>query len=223
VQKLMAAATQQDYFPEWIYTGYLFQEYTSLARANDPQQMAHAFGLAQIGPYITDSPVSQTIFTWYWGASLGTLFPPTSALGMVYQLMHYAGPTLTAKNAQMGLFSAPATKSAGVSIGLSGYGKTVGTPYTEYANFGSDRALIWWDGNAEGQALATPVGKGVWQYLNNGESMTYSQLQKANPKYFDKGSSVTTRSALDYYPGHVAPTLLPCTGCPSTGTAAPSS
>ena len=118
VQKLMAAATAQDYFPEWLYTGFLFQEYTSLARANDPQQMAHAFGLAQIGPYITDAPPVGSTTRGTSARRSARRYPPTAAIGAVLGMMHYAGPDLTAKNVQKGLFAAPATKAAATSIGL---------------------------------------------------------------------------------------------------------
>ncbi len=220
VKSLMELATSQDYFPEWIYTGVNFHEYMAIARTNDPQQMAHAFGLAQIGPYLTNDP-RITIPEWYWGTTQGATWP--GALGpleFVYNALHYAGPNLTATNVQKGLFAAPAQKIARVAIGNWGYGKTVGTPYDAVGANGSDRALIWWDPDTEGQALATPVGKGVWEYLNNGENVAYQGFTKKEPKFFDKRASVTERNALDYYPGGVAPTPIPCPQCPvNSGTA----
>ena len=48
---MMTIATAQDYFPEWIYTGFDYQDYGLFARNNDQQQMAHAFGLGVIGPH----------------------------------------------------------------------------------------------------------------------------------------------------------------------------
>jgi hypothetical protein len=217
VKSLMSLATSQEYFPEWIYTGVQFHEYMALARTNDPKQMAHAFGLAQIGPYLTNDP-RITIPDWYWGTSQGATWP--GALGpleFVYTAMHYAGPDLTAKNVQKGLFAAPAQTIPKVAIGLWGYGKTVGTPYNAVGANGSDRALIWWDPDTEGQALATPLGKGVWQYLDNGENVSYQNFTKTEPKFFDKKVSVTQRNALDYYPGGVAPTQIPCDQCPKNG------
>jgi len=217
VKQLMSLATSQEYFPEWIYTGVQFHEYMGLVRTNDPKQMAHAFGLAQIGPYLTNDP-RITIPDWYWGTTQGNTWP--GALGpleFIYNAMHYSGPDLTATNVQKGLFAAPAQKIPRVAIGNWGYGKTVGTPYNAVGANGSDRALIWWDPDTEGQALATPLGKGVWQFLNNGENVTSKYFTKTEPKFFQKSASVIQRSALDYYPGGVAPTRLPCDGCPSSG------
>jgi hypothetical protein len=221
VKTLMALATSQNYFPEWIYTGVNFHEYMNIARQNDPQQMAHAFGLGQIGPYLTNDP-RITIPLWYWGTMQGATW--NGALGpleFVYTSMHYAGPDLTARNIQKGLFAAPAQTIARVAIGKWGYGKTVGTPYNAVGANGSDRALLWWDPDTEGQALATPVGKGVWQFLNNGENVTYQEFTKKEPKFFDQSASVTERDALDYYPGGVAPTPIPCPQCPANGGSPP--
>ena len=84
--------------------------------------------------------------------------------------------------------------------------------------YGSDRALIWWDGNQEGPTQATNTeGKGVFEFLNDGKNVGYAAFTKTEPKLFDKSASVIERNALDYYPGGVAPTPTPCPQCPANG------
>ena len=221
VTPLMAAASDQQYSPEWIFTGLGYQDYDVFGRINDQKQMAHAFGLASLGPAMIGAPTGLNTFLWYWGTSQGNTWGFASGLfEFLYNAMHYAGPTLTAQNIQKGLFAAPASTTAGVAIGLIGYGKTVGLPYDETALFGSGRGLVWWDPDTTGPSNATiqPEGKGVFQYLNNGVNVTYKDLAsvKATPKYFDPKVSVVQRNAADFFPGGVVPTPLPCTGCPSS-------
>ena len=228
VTPIMAAATDQQYFPEWIYTGLAYQDYDVFGRLNDQKQMAHAFGLATLGPAVIGAPTGLNTFVWYWGTTQGNFWGFAAGLfDPLYNAMHYAGPTLTAQNIQKGLFAAPAITTAGVAIGLIGYGKTVGLPYDETALFGSGRGLVWWDPDTTGPTNATiqPEGKGVFQYLNNGVNVTYNDLvaAKATPKFFDPNVSVIQRNAADFFPGGVIPTPLPCTGCPSSTSTAKTS
>jgi hypothetical protein len=223
VTNIMEAANAQDYHPEWIFTAHGYQEWDGFARGYDQEQMAHAFGLSSLGPAIIDSPTGLAPFQWYWGTSQGnTNSTALAPFAFTYQVMHYAGPTLTANNLKKGLFAAPSQETVGASIGLSGFGKTVGTPYDEYAAFGSDRALVWWSSDTTGPAQATnTVGKGLFMYLNEGESLALDQITKQTPKFFDEGASVSQRNAADLYPGNVVPTTVPCKGCPSSGGSAP--
>jgi hypothetical protein len=219
VSTIMATATEQDYFPEWIYTGFGYQDYGLLARNNDQQQMAHAFGLGVLGPALTGSDPSLSPFQWYWGTTRGNTW--SNALGLfqfVYQALHYAGPTLTAGNVQKGLFAAPALEIRGTPNGLSGFGKTVGLPYDEFSGFGADRALIWWDGNQEGPVQATNTeGKGVFEFLNEGKNVGYAAFTRTEPKFFDKSASVFQLKAADLFPGGVVPQPTPCPDCPANG------
>ena len=50
IAPLMAAATSQDYHPEWIFTGTNYHDFDLFARAYDPDQMRQAFGISTIYP-----------------------------------------------------------------------------------------------------------------------------------------------------------------------------
>jgi cell division septation protein DedD len=62
---LTKAATAQEYSPEWIFTGYGYQDFDGFARTYDQDQMQHAFGLSVLSPYIADAPAYLDLFTWY--------------------------------------------------------------------------------------------------------------------------------------------------------------
>jgi hypothetical protein len=104
----MSAATQQDYRPEWIYTGFGFQDWDGYGRGNDAEQMQHAFGLGVLPPLTSGDP-ALTPFDWYWGPNQGVFgVPGLLWMNFAYSAIHYAGPTLTAETMRDGLFSVPA-------------------------------------------------------------------------------------------------------------------
>ena len=88
---------------------------------------------------------------WYWGAGVGTQVTSVVPRDLVWLMrgIHTAGPNLTPKTFQQGLFSIPATGGAasGYTDGQrwSGYGQTPGLPYDEYMDLGLDFAPVWWD------------------------------------------------------------------------------
>ena len=45
---LMTAANTQDYHPEWVETGFLFQDIGAIGRLFNKDQWAHAFGLGTL-------------------------------------------------------------------------------------------------------------------------------------------------------------------------------
>lgn len=222
VTTLMSAAAEQQYEPEWIYTGYRFQEFDLFGRGNDASQMAHAFGLALLGPaFVDDGSAPLDVFSWYWGPDRGVFGTAGLAiLNFVYQAMHYAGPDLTANNVARGLFAVPAIGGAktGTVTFQVGYGRTTGLPYDEYANLGTDRALIWWNPDVYGgtQAVATIQGQGKFMYVDGGKRYAYGQFPKREPRFFDPGASVAEAPRAAAFPDGAQPTPNPCGACPST-------
>ena len=53
---LMNNANQQEWSPEWFFTGTLFADLPLLARQYAPEQMAHAFGNATTSPWVIPNP-----------------------------------------------------------------------------------------------------------------------------------------------------------------------
>jgi hypothetical protein len=222
VRALMAAATKQEYRPEWIITGYLFHDFDGFARTNDQQQMAHAFGIGVLPPSYEGSESSTGIFEWYWGNNQGSYAAATQgAMSFIYSAIEYAGPTLTPKNVEQGLFSVPGVGGAsdGTTNFRSGYGKTVGLPYNEYALLGTDRNLAWWNPDISGpaNAVASLAGKGKFMYLNDGKRYGYGQFPAKEPKFFDASVSVSEIPRSSNFQDGVVPPANPCAGCPVNG------
>jgi len=224
------AATENDYHPEWIVTGYQFSDFDGFARAYDQEQFANAFGLGVLNPRAKADPAVPApleSFNWYWGETNGTYAATTVGwMSFIYGAMQYAGPQLTAKNVQKGLFSVPAAGGAsdGTVSFQTGYGRTVGLPYDEYLGLGTDMTMIWWNPELQTNgtnAVANFPGKGRFMYLNDGKRFSFGQFPKQEPKFFDESVSIYEfPQELAFTTGEV-PAPNPCTGCPSQGGSSP--
>ncbi len=225
VGPLTKAATSQDYSPEWVFTGYGYQEYDVFANAYDQEQMKHAFGMSVLTPAIGTPPdyLNNPPFDWYWGAKQGNTFSLLPGLfGFVNAAVQYAGPTLTAANVKKGLFAAPAVGGAatGTVAFQSGYGNTVGMPYPEYSLLGSDRAFVWYQPDTPGVAQAAGFKvKGLFLYMDGGKRYSYKDMPEQQPKFFDEKGATGDVDASAQYPGGKSPDAIPCTQCPSNGSA----
>jgi hypothetical protein len=225
ITALLAAATNQDYHPEWIMTSYAFADFPFTARGYDQTQMAHAFGLAglPITPSIAAMTPVNDVVQWYWGTGKGTsssLKFPT--LHWVMQAIMYAGPNLTPQTVRQGWFSLPATGGAASNDPYTfqtGYGRTSGLPYDDYQGGALDYALEWWDSTATGPPIGpVPGGQGTFWYLDGGKRYSAGQWPTKPIKFFDESQ-----------PGQVAilsgapvPVAAACDGCPSqTGQGEP--
>jgi hypothetical protein len=220
---LTKAATDNRYDPEWIVTGFQFQDFDGFARTYDQDQFAHAFGLGVLNPRPIEDPSTPApleSFNWYWGENQGTYAATTVGwMTFIYNAIQYAGPELTARNVRKGLFSVPA--SGGASDGTvsfqSGYGRTVGLPYDEYLGLGTDVEMIWWNPDLETQgtnAVANFPGTGRVMYLNDGRRFSLGQFPEQEPAFFDEAVSIYEFPRQDAFASGKVPALNPCTGCP---------
>ena len=227
-------ATKQEWSPEWFLTGALFQDLALFARTYDQAQFAHAFGLSNLTPAEPADPTpappakSVTVLTnplnWYWGEGVGTQVQSTIPLrlGWLVNGIQAAGPKLTAKTFQQGLFSLPATGGAASNYPTSmmtGYGRTAGLPYDEYLQLTLDFAPVWWDADTVGPtnsngSLIPGESKGVVQYVGQGKRYKSGAWPKQQFKWFDPSGSVvkfdTRQTPAPVYAGD-------CAGCPATG------
>jgi hypothetical protein len=226
---LMETATKQDWYPEWFFTGTVFHDVGVLGRLYPPEQASHAFGISNLWPYVLPDPpppppqkslsVLTNVLNWYWGEGVGTSsasVPPH--LGWLLSGVHAAGPRLTAKSFQQGLFSIPAAGGAAQDYPtgtMSGYGRNAGLPYDEYLQVGLDFAPMWWDPETTGPSQGTGVsGTGVAWYVDGAKRYTARTVPKRPFAWYDEATAV--------YQFDTRPTPPPqyagdCSGCPSTG------
>lgn len=196
---LTQAATEQNYFPEWIVTGTVLTDTTTLARRYDQKQWAHAFGISSLPARIPrEKSDSYKLHQWYFGATpaaptAGALTYPS--LSLLYLGIHLAGPNLTAETFRDGLFRYPPTgggpTTPGVSFGRHGYFINAdGTERTDYLGV-DDVTLIWWD---TAQGGPDESGKsctgGAWRYMDGGKRYLPGKMPTGDLPAFDKAGTV---------------------------------
>lgn len=214
-------ATQQEYRPEWVTTGYNYQNLALLARTSyDQDQWAHTFGLNTLWPCALPNCTtgSPTAIEWYYGVGQGTTsLSAMSPVGWLATGIQYAGPTLNAKNFKLGQFAVPARGGAASNQPIdaqSGYGKTAGLAYDVYAPLSVDFVPSWYDARGTGISELFPTsGQGANWYLGNAQRYIAGEWPKKPFTFFSKSGAV---QSFPTSPVPIGP-VVPCTGCPSQG------
>ena len=132
--------------------------------------------------------------------------------------IHTAGPRLTPKTFQQGLFSIPASGGAAQNYptgALVGYGKNPGLPYDEYMDLSLDFVPVWWDPETTGPSNGTgTVGKGVITFVNGAKRYRASTWPTKPFAWFEKAGTVvgfdTRQTPTPVYVGD-------CADCPAGG------
>jgi hypothetical protein len=214
---VLQVATRQDYRPEWIITGNQFQDVVFLARNYDQDQWAHAFGLSTVSPTVADGSVPLSPVGWYWGPDQGTEQVVVDTwLRWFFDGVQAAGPRLTPKTFQQGLFAVPAQGGAATGDptgGQTAYGRTAGLPYDEYMQLGTDFAPVWYDKDTVDFSNIYPIsGQGVEWYVDGARRYAAGTWPTKPFKFFDK-----TGAVVKFATRPVPRVPSPCTGCPSDG------
>jgi hypothetical protein len=226
---LMENATKQEWFPEWFFSGAAYADLGLLVRNYPVEQSVHAFGLSFIYPWTEEdaAPAGQESYAtkvdpnnWYWGVDAGTFTarPTTPLSWWLLAGIHAAGPNLTPKTFQQGLFALPPRGGAGgggTDSSLVAYGKGPKLPYNEYALSGYDFAPYWWDTKTTGPSngLGT-VGEGVGWFVDGGKRYVATTWPKKQFAWFDKTQSIYHFTTPPTSPlGYAGD----CKGCPATG------
>jgi hypothetical protein len=230
-QAMMQQATKLEWYPEWFFTGAVFQDVGVLGRQYPPEQASHAFGISSLSPYVTPDPTppppqkSLSVLTntqnWYWGEGVGTSsasVPPH--LTWLLQGIHTAGPKLTPKTFQQGLFSMPAAGGAAQRYPtgmMAGYGRTAGLPYDEYMSVGLDFSPMWWDPETTGPSQGTGVeGKGVAWYADGAKRYKGGSVPRRQFGWYDESTALFK---FDTRPTPAPEYAGDCADCPSHGGA----
>ena len=220
----MLAATSAEYFPEWLIGsggpsggGAFPGDLPILVRAADKQQMAHAFGLLGLPPYVANQTASNP-FQWFWGTNKGSLWSGALAMvGAMYSRIHLAGPDLTAAKMKPGALP---SKPAGGQ-----FSNAVLTPATGYDKNGDpiiDATLGWWSTDTTGFDPATRAeGEGVYMYLDGAKRYAPGSFPKNKKGFFDKSLTTTVFGFTDRPASEPVLPDYPCTGCPSQGGTSP--
>jgi hypothetical protein len=216
---LMNAATAQEYFPEWIFTGTALTDTNVLARGWDDAQMTQAFGISQLAaPVSRELQDGLRVYKWYYGPQAeppaeNTHAIAAAAMGFVVRGVHMAGPDLTAETFARGQFRVPPL----------GGGPT--TPQVSYGNWGffedtdyfgiDDSAEIWWDPTVEAEDETGTVALGVWRRAHMGARFVDEEDTPVPDPFGDPEDTVTVlteRPAEDTAPDYPPPPGSPAAG-----------
>ena len=109
----MTAANTQEYHPEWVETGFLFQDIGAIGRLFNKEQWAHAFGLGTLNVPVKGRAAGDPVLAWYWGRD--NFSYNAGVLGEVVVLtfgIHLAGPKLTPDTFRNAVFGVGAQNGA---------------------------------------------------------------------------------------------------------------
>jgi hypothetical protein len=93
---LMTAANTQDYHPEWVETGSLFQDIGAIGRLFNKEQWSHAAWARHAQRAGEGTAAGDPVLAWYWGRDNSQLQRrrPRRVVVLTFGI-HLAGPQLT--------------------------------------------------------------------------------------------------------------------------------
>ncbi|MFN8017652.1 MAG: ABC transporter substrate-binding protein [Acidimicrobiales bacterium] len=208
---LTKAATDQNYFPEWIITGTVLTDTTTFGRLYDQEQWAHAFGLSSL-PARTPRELGDAwrLYEWYYGkapeakGTIGVIAPGISEFMLG---VHMAGPHLTAETFRDGMFAYPPTGGTPLAprISFGDHGTFRQPDYTGT----DDMTVIWWDAKAKGKDEQGKEGTGMMMYADGGKRYLPGEMPSTPANVFDPEGAVMI---YDEIPADQAPPSYPSPG-----------
>lgn len=170
------AATDQEYFPEWVIVGGTLVDTNVFGRVFGQDQWTHAFGISTLAVR-TDPNLQSAIFVHKWYT--GDPEPPApdtapvllAAPAGLFAGLQAAGPTLTPENYQLGAFAAAPPEEHGFLNAVSTFGEhglwdDIGI--TLDLGGTDDMTEIWWDADAEGVDELDEQGSGLYKFVDGG-------------------------------------------------------
>jgi hypothetical protein len=203
------------YFPEWIITGIVLTDTSTLARYYDQQEWSHAFGVSSLAvPVPVANSDSYHLYRWWYGAKTSpasvaapAIIPPFQQL---FEGIQLAGPDLTPYTFTNGLFKAPPT-GGGPTSPLYAFGEQGAAPRPSYSS-PADYTFLWYDATAKGPNEEGVEGTGLMSYVNGGHRYRAGVLPGGPVEMFSTAGAVHSYEA----PPDRAPNYPPWPGSPSS-------
>ena len=212
---LTKACANIDYFPEWIITGIVLTDTSTLGRYYDQSQWSHAFGVSSLAvPVPISAGDSYHLYRWYYGESTS---PPSLAapailpgIEQVFDGIQLAGPDLTAQTFAEGQFREPPV-GGGPTTPLDAYGYQGAAPVPSYSS-PADYTFLWYNGAAKGPDEEGVVGNGLMEYVNGGARYKAGVVPNGPVPMFSTAGAVTSYAS----PPDRAPSYPPWPGSPAS-------
>jgi hypothetical protein len=212
---LTKACAAIGYFPEWVITGTVFTDTSTLGRYYQQSEWAHAFGITSLAvPVPIQMGNAYAVYRWYYGSdppaprTAPVILPPVQQL---FEGIELAGPDLTPKTFEGGLFRLPPS-GGGPTTPLQSFGYQGAPPLPSYTT-PSDYTFIWYDANAKGTDEEGVYGSGMERYVDGGRRYPSTSAPTGEVPMFQVSGSV-----MDYptnSPGIKTPNYPPWPGSPA--------
>jgi hypothetical protein len=189
------AATDQEYFPEWILSGTVLVDTNAFARTYDQQQWRNAFGMSNTSARVArDKSGFFFLYQWFTGEeppaadTIGVMWEPA----LTFPLLQGLGPALTPENYMAGLLaSEPTARGALTQPSISFGSKGVWPEELEPDYNGiDDVSEIWWDPDTEGVDELGRVGSGVYWWVSGGQRYLPGEWPDTEPDVFNPDNAV---------------------------------
>jgi hypothetical protein len=192
---LTKACANIGFHPEWIITGIVLTDTSTLGRYYDQSEWGHAFGVSSLAvPVPVAASDAYHLYHWWYGAntSPASLAAPAILPGYLqfFTAVQLAGPHLTPQTFTEGLFRAPPT-GGGPTSPLWAYGYQGAAPRPSYAS-PADYTFLWYDATARGPDEEGTDGNGLMQYVNGGARYRAGVVPNGPVPMFSTAGAVTT-------------------------------
>jgi hypothetical protein len=212
---LTKACAAIGYYPEWVITGTVFTDSSTLGRLYDQKEWAHAFGISSLAvPTPIELGDADHLYRWYYGTTPPAQGTAPVILPSVEQLfggIALAGAKLTPQTWAGGLFRYPPT-GGGPTTPLEAYGEHGAPPTPSYAT-PADYAFIWYDAAAKGTDTEGAYGSGMVRYVDGGKRYRFGAGPTTEIRLFDPAGTVMQYQR--YPPRDAPPTYPPWPGSPT--------
>jgi hypothetical protein len=212
---LTKACAAIGYYPEWVITGTVFTDTSTLGRYYNQKEWAHAFGITSLAvPTPIQLGDAYTLYRWYYGTTPPAPRTAPVLLPSVEQLfdgIELAGPRLTAQTWAGGIFRYPPT-GGGPTTPLTAYGYQGAPPTPSYAS-PADYTFIWYDATAKGTDEEGVDGSGMIRYVDGGKRYPATSGPTKDIPMFQVAGSVMQYQ--HYPPGGAPPSYPPWPGSPT--------
>jgi hypothetical protein len=211
---LTQACAKIGYFPEWIITGIVLTDTSTLGRYYNQQEWAHAFGVTSLGvPVPVATGDADHLYRWWYGATTSPASPAAPALIppilQFFAGVQLAGPDLTPSTFTTGLFRAPPA-GGGPTSPLLAYGYQGAAPLPSYSS-PADYTFLWYDAAAKGPDEEGKNGSGLMRYVNGGARYKAGVVPVGAVPMFSPQGAVSSYAS----PPDRAPSYPPWPGSPT--------
>jgi hypothetical protein len=208
---LTKAATDQNYFPEWIITGTVLTDTTVFGRLYDQEQWAHAFGVSSLPARLPlEKSEAWRTYEWFYGeppAAKKTATIINEPIRILMAGIHQAGPKLTPETFRDGLFAYPPTGGLPTNPRLS-WGDHDLFREPDF-NAVDDMQVIWWNAEAKGPDEQGKDGTGMMMSADGGKRYLPGEMPHTPANVFDPDGAV---AMYDELPADAVPPTYPSPG-----------